>query len=112
MIDQIRQTLKPTKAGTSKKKLEVETSIDKKIDVVDTSDLLGQYKDKLMSAQISGKKWIEIPREMMAVALREVSVQVGSDLGNEKSFMQNDVRIYMEGSKDALDEKENKIAGC
>ncbi len=86
--------------------------IEKKTDTVDTSDLLGQYKDKLMSAQVSGKKWIEIPREMMAVALREVSVQVGKDLGDEKSFLQNDVRIYMEGSKEALDEKENKIAGC
>ncbi len=65
-----------------------------------------------MSAQISGEKWIEVPRDMMAVALREVSVAVGSDMGDEKSFMQNDVRVYMEGSKDSLDAKENKIAGC
>ncbi len=65
-----------------------------------------------MSAQINGEKWIEVPRNMMAVALREVSVAVGADMSDEKSFMQNDVRVYMEGSKDMLDEKERKVAGC
>ncbi len=65
-----------------------------------------------MQAQISGKKWIEVPRDMMAVALKEVSVAVGADMSDHKSFVQNDVRVYMEGSKEALDEKENKIAGC
>ncbi len=76
------------------------------------SDLLSHYKDILMDAQIKGKKWIELTPELMDVALVEISVATGSDMSAAKSFVQNDIRVYMEGSKEALDLKENKIAGC
>lgn len=62
----------------------------------------------LSHAQITGKKWIEVSPQLMQIALLEISRAVGSDMSDAKSFVQNDIRVYLEGSKEALDEHESK----
>ncbi len=79
---------------------------------VSSEQILTEYKTLLRDAQGSGKKWIEVTPKMMAVALKEVSLAIGADAGDAKSFIQNDVRVYMEGHKDSLDKSDNSIAGC
>lgn len=67
---------------------------------------LSDYHKLLMHAQISGTKWIEIEPELMEIALLEVSRAVGTDMSGHKSFVQNDIRVYLKGTKTAMDEKE------
>lgn len=60
-----------------------------------------------MKAQIAGDKWIEIEEGLMKLALMEISRAVGTDMSGTKSFVQNDIRVYLKGSKALIDEKEN-----
>lgn len=106
MTDPTRPMPKPTKSGLSSKKPKEEIPSEK----ISISPLsaLDEYKVILLNAQTNGIKWVEVEAPLMDAALREISLAVGADMSSHTSFMQNDIRVYLKGSKADHDISENR----